>query len=82
MIISDRAEVRIDGDLPSVLSDLSAAIKAVYAAQVDHGLTEKEAKENIAFAGKLAFMTDKELKVSADERKKIIEKFKKAYEQE
>lgn len=80
MIISDRAEVRIDGDLPSVLSDLTAAIKAVYDAQVNHGLTEKEAKENIAFTGKLAFMTDKELNVSDDERKKIIEKFKKAYE--
>lgn len=30
MIISDRAEVRIDGDLLSVLSDLTVAIKAVY----------------------------------------------------
>lgn len=80
MIISDRAEVRIDGDLPSVLSDLTAAIEAVYAAQVNYGLTEKEAKENIAFTGKLAFMTDKELNVSADEREKIIEKIKKAHE--
>lgn len=80
MIISDRAEVRIDGDLASVLSGLTVAIKAVYDAQVKHGFTEKEAKENIAFAGKLAFMTDKELNVSADEREKIIEKFKKAYE--
>lgn len=73
MIISDRAEVRIKGHLPSVLSDLAAAIKAVYDAQVNHGLTEKEAKEKIALVGKLAFMTD-------DEREKIIEKFKKAYE--
>lgn len=78
MIISDRAEVRIVGDLPSVLSDLTAAIKAVYDAQVSHGLTEKEAKVNIAFTGKLAFMAVKEL--NADEREKIIEKFKKAYE--
>lgn len=80
MIISDRGEVITGGDLPSVLSDLTVAIKAVYAAQVNHGLTEKEAKENIASAGKLAFMTDKELNDSADEREKIIEKFKKAYE--
>lgn len=66
MILSDDGRVHTKGTMPEILADFTGAIKAVYELLIDEGYDDDFARKSIANAGRLAFMSDKELKEQAE----------------
>ena len=71
MIKADRENVQIDGMTSIICAELTSIVKAVY-----ETLTEKYdddfARETIARAGQIAFMSDDELDKAVEEKIKEI----------
>ncbi len=62
MIKCDNGAVHISGSKSRVLAELASIIKGIYVVMVDEcKMTDQEAREEIANAGRLAFMSDDEV---------------------
>lgn len=61
MIKAENGMIRIEGGETTILADLTAIIKGVKLAMLSENHTEEEALDRIAYAGKLAFMSEEEL---------------------
>ena len=61
MIKAENGMIRIEGGETTILADLTAIIKGVKLAMLSENRTEEEALDRIAYAGKLAFMSEEEL---------------------
>ena len=81
MIKADKGIVQIEGATPTVCADLSGIVRAVYEV-LSEQYDDDFAREMIAKAGQIAFMSDEEMDKAVEEKKKELEELVKNYEQE
>lgn len=78
MITSVNGEVAItNATLPEVMAEFTGIIRAVYDCAIDAGLHDKEVRQAIAHAGRLAFMSDEEMVDHIKELEDIKERIEK-----
>ena len=68
MIKSNKGNVIMKGNIVLLAAEFASVVKALKEIQLDHGKTEKEAKELLDYAYSLAFYSDEQLKQRAEER--------------
>lgn len=72
MILSDDGCVHTKGTMPEIMADFTGAIKAVYELLIKEGYTDDFARQSIAHAGQLAFMSDEELEDALEKIREMI----------
>ena len=82
MIKANRGIIQIEGTMPTVCAEFSGVIKAIYEMLLENGVEDDFARETIAHAGRLAFMSDEDIDKAVEEKKKELEELVKNYEQE
>ena len=72
MIKANKGMIQIEGSTPTVCAELSGIVKALYEILEDQ-FGDEIARETIAKAGQVAFMTDEEMDKAVEEKKKELE---------
>lgn len=80
MIKANKGIIQIEGNTATVCADLSGIVKAVYEVLIENGVDDDFARELIAKAGQIAFMSDEEVDKAVEEKKKELEELVKRYE--
>lgn len=79
MIVVTNGMVSIgDVTMPRMMAEFTEVIKSVYEVLIENGYSDDFARETIAHAGRLAFMTDEEVTKDVQEKTKELEDFIKA----
>ena len=72
MIKANKGMIQIEGSTPTVCAELSGIVKALYEILEDQ-FGDDIARETIAKAGQIAFMTEEEMDKALEDKKKEFE---------